>query len=346
MWDMGLSRARGVVDAHDSGRSSSADMRTRALFDAYLMVDWSASSRPRSGPDSVWIGIATRVGEEVRLEPPCNPRTRADAAARLRDRLLELTAKALRALVGFDFPYGYPRGFAAALEPTAGVAPWRATWDLLRASIRDDERNANNRFEVAAELNARLGRAPGPFWGCPVSRRKGSLHSRSCTFPYLTPAGVALERLRLAETCLRGVQETWKLYGNGSVGSQALTGIPRVAALRDDPALSRHSSVWPFETGLTDRPVPARGPFVLHAEIWPNVVPIDWSLHPVRDAAQVLALARQLARLDARGELGPLFRVTGRRDRGPLSARLAEEGWILGARAAELPALARVQLRR
>jgi hypothetical protein len=39
-----------------------------------------------------------------------------------------LTARERRVLVGFDFPYGYPRGLAAALRLTAGTAPHARAW--------------------------------------------------------------------------------------------------------------------------------------------------------------------------------------------------------------------------
>ena len=122
-----------------------------------------------------------------------------------------------------------------------------------------------------------------------------------------------------------------KVLGNGSVGSQTLVGIPHVAALRDDGELAPVSCVWPFETGFTDSPMPSRGPSVLHAEIWPGIVRIDASLHAVRDAAQVLTLARYFAALDERGELGVLFREPSQLDADDLAACIAEEGWILGA---------------
>ena len=34
-------------------------------FDAYLMVDWSASSRPVTGKDSVWYCLVIRDGDNV-----------------------------------------------------------------------------------------------------------------------------------------------------------------------------------------------------------------------------------------------------------------------------------------
>ena len=33
-----------------------------ALFDSYVMVDWSAESRPKRGKDSIWLAHLRRVG--------------------------------------------------------------------------------------------------------------------------------------------------------------------------------------------------------------------------------------------------------------------------------------------
>jgi len=127
-----------------------------------------------------------------------------------------------------------------------------------------------------------------------------------------------------------GVQESWKLLGAGSVGSQALVGIPCVTRLRDHPGLARFSRVWPFETGFTSQPSPVVGPFVLHAEIWPGVSEMDRSLHQVRDTAQVLSLSRRIAELDSTGSLGKWFEEPVDFDHANRTACISEEGWILG----------------
>jgi hypothetical protein len=51
------------------------------------------------------------------------------------------------------------------------------------------------------------------------------------------------------------MQPIWKLFGNGSVGGQALLGIPRLSALRNDEVLEPVFRVWPFETGFERCPV-------------------------------------------------------------------------------------------
>jgi hypothetical protein len=116
-----------------------------------------------------------------------NPATRGCAEAILRSVLRRSVFERERVLVGFDFAYGYPRGFAAALGLTG--TPWRAVWRYLTNEISDDPRtNINNRFEVAAQLNARLG--SHVFWGRPalpmlaeLSRLRDRVVSRCCRRP-------------------------------------------------------------------------------------------------------------------------------------------------------------------
>jgi precorrin-8X/cobalt-precorrin-8 methylmutase len=265
------------------------------LFDAYLAVDWSAASSPKRGADSIWLckhGLA-----------PENPSTREEATERVRELLRQVVAAGQRVLVGFDFPNGYPRGFADLVAPGDGP-PWRRTWDALVARVRDEGDNANNRFEVAAELNVDA----GPFWGCPGRKAQEALTvKRGISFPHH-----GLPEFRAVERAVGGLQSAWKLYGAGSVGSQALLGIPRVASLRDDPELAPASAVWPFEPTLLAQ--------VVHVEIWPGLV--EPTARPVRDAGQVEALVRQWACLDEAGELGARFAA-------PPSSSI-EEGWIFG----------------
>lgn len=268
------------------------------LFDTYIAVDWSASSTPKRGTDSVWL---CKHGS-----PPENPSTRHQATRRVRELLQEVVTAGERVLVGFDFPYGYPRGFADLVAPGAGP-PWRRTWNALARRVRDEPSNANNRFDVAAYLNV----DGGPFWGRPAGHACEALTvKRGISFPHKR-----LQEFRAIERGVRGVQSAWKLYGAGSVGSQALLGIPRIASLRDDPALAPLSAVWPFE--------PTREAQVVHVEIWPGLV--DPTDHPIRDAGQVEALVAHWARVDEAGSLGPMFEVPG--------SACIEEGWIFGVSA-------------
>ena len=135
------------------------------LFSAYVIVDWSAASKPTTGADSVWIGVLKR---DVRFRlafESFNEATRAEAEKRLNLILADLKKRSERALVGFDFPMGFPRGFADALKLKG--EPWRAAWDELGKRVVDKPTNVNNRFNVAAQLNRLLTDGPFPFWGAP-----------------------------------------------------------------------------------------------------------------------------------------------------------------------------------
>ena len=57
-----------------------------------------------------------------------------------------------RALVGFDFPLGFPRGLAAGLKLNTEVAPWRALWDHLTKVVKDKADNTNNAPHTMARL--------------------------------------------------------------------------------------------------------------------------------------------------------------------------------------------------
>jgi precorrin-8X/cobalt-precorrin-8 methylmutase len=290
------------------------------MFDHFVMVDWSAAGVPRSGPDSIWICWRGPDGAK-RLE---NPRTRHRARALLADWLAAAQSSGERVLVGFDFPFGYPAGFAARLVPPG--APWRAGWDEIARLIEDDERNCNNRFDVAAKLNERIATAGGgaPFWGCPAAKVQ----------PHLAPtrpayeSGLAERRLIDRREYMPGAQPCWKLCYPGSVGSQSLTGIPVVRALRDDPRWSETARIWPFETGL--RPPDEAG--VVFAEVYPSLWKKQISLleRKPKDAAQVCFVAHFFAERDRAGDLARFF--AGDPGLSAVERNLVEreEAWTLG----------------
>lgn len=316
-----------------------------SLFDVYLAVDWSARSVPspaRPSRDALWVAevCAPGVGEPG-IVSETYWRTRQACLAHLRTRLLWHASRGRRVLLGCDFCYGFPAGYAAAPGLSGDAPPWRRLWQELSRLVRDDASNANNRFEVAALLNARCGgMAPGPLWGCPASLNLPMLPATSPNFPYLTRSGAALQRLRLAERQARGAQPVWKLAGSGSVGGQTLLGIPAICRLRDDPELTAISRVWPFETGFTSTPTPVAGPWILHAEIYPGLLAdaLDPTL-AIRDQAQVRAVARWLRDLDADGRLGARFAAPPELSAESLALCVQEEGWILGAGRARAPGL-------
>ena len=293
-----------------------------ALFDAYMMVDWSAAAVPRTGKDSIWICAGERRGSGIELAALENPPTRAAARARLAELLAATRRRGLKTLAGFDFPFGYPRGFARALG-LAGPA-WRAAWDEVSRLIEDGDNNANNRFEVGADLNRRLG-APGPFWGCPARRGGPHLSARR---PQAYGKGRLAER-RIGERYITGPQPVWKLAYTGSVGSQMLMGLPVVEALRRDPRLG--ARVWPFETGLKPLDGTALdGCATVLAEIYPSLVAPKSAGAAVKDALQVQAMVGHLKVLDDDGCLGVLFAGAADLSAEERQAVETEEAWILG----------------
>ncbi len=292
------------------------------LFDSYLVVDWSASSVPKLGRDSIWSARLAR-GSELEL---VNHRTRREFETWLRT----VVAGSGRLLAGFDFSFGYPAGFAARIdvEGDDGVAPWEAVWTVLTELIDDRPDNVNNRFEVAARMNGRCGSGPGPFWGCPPRRVTPELSNRKVAeFP---SDGIAEFRMveRLALATGRWISSPWQLLGAGSVGSQSLVGVPVLHRLRRDPPESVPIDIWPFTTGLAAPQLDVGSTHVVLAEVWPSMVRLDPERHLVRDAQQVIALVEHLAVVDAADGLVARFEPAVPID--PIVSIVAEEGWILG----------------
>lgn len=307
------------------------------LFDSYIIVDWSASNTRHPAdpvPDAPWTGELT-PGEQLAGET--YHRTRQAAVDHVRERLLHHTQLNRRILVGFDFPYGYPRGLSLSLGLPDGNARWWNVWAELSVRLQDGDDNVNNRFQVASDLNCIISNGgQGPFWGCPQAQGTPHLAVNGPGFPFQAANGLQLERLRACERRLR-VQEAWGLYGPGRVGGQAITGIPRIAYLGRHARLARCSRVWPFETYFSPTPSQEHGPFVLHAEIWPGVVDPEVkqivAADPaiVRDQAQVRAMCQWAAQLDQNDQLGALFNTPTNVDSSTIKSCLEEEGWILGA---------------
>lgn len=306
-------------------------------FDTFVMLDWSASSSlGRSGgqADGLWAGIA-EVGRPVREPVPF--RSRSEAGAWLLAELTQQLAAGRRVLWGVDVAFGYPAGTAAAMGAPPDAVAWEWMWALLADSLSDGADNRNDRFAVASRLNARMGRRDGPFWGRPQTEALPHLQPTKGTFPVGAPRGGVLAELRHTETHLRAAgsqpKSVWQLAGAGAVGSQSLTALPHLHRIRD--ALAGRCVVWPFETGFA---LPGdEDPVVVLAEVYPSLLRHDPSLHPVKDAAQVLALGTAYQTMQAQGSLAaafhpPAMSTTTRRD------VLGEEGWILPVVAPAPPA--------
>jgi len=295
------------------------------LFSAYVIVDWSAAAKPTTGADSVWIGVMKR---DVRFRltfETFNPATRQEAETKLAAILDDLKKRGERALVGFDFPLGFPRGVTAALS-LKGEHPWRAVWDQLAKMVKDKADNTNNRFGVGSELNRRLTGGPFPFWGVPPKDTLTTLQPKKTR----EHGPDDLPEFRHADTAAKGAHSIWKLYYNGSVGGQAIMGIPAARRLKD--ARGDAARVWPFETGfkaLTEADL--EGVQVVIAEVYPSLIKAVPAPGEIKDAAQVRALAEHFAKLDEAGKLAALFGPPKGTAEDVVTAAETEEGWILGA---------------
>lgn len=261
------------------------------VFDRILIVDWSASGRPKRGRDSLWLGDATGARD--------NPATRAEAFALIR----RAVAGGGRLLIGVDVAFGHPDGLVQAVT---GQDSALALWDWLAARHRDDDRNASTWRDQAALMNRILGRPA--FWGDVRRLPTPDLPRRRPPDPPLPP-------LRATDRPMPGARpkSPFQTAGAGAVGAQSLTAIPWLNRLRADPAIA----VWPFQ--------PIRDARVVLAEVYPSMMGItlrDRPGHPCLDAMQVTELARVLARLDARDALAGMLR--------PDPALPPSEGQILG----------------
>jgi hypothetical protein len=78
-------------------------------FDAYILVDWSAASAPKTGKDSVWWCFCVWRGGRLVMEVNENSPTRQTCFTVLRAQLRSLVSEGSSVLVGVDFPFGYPR---------------------------------------------------------------------------------------------------------------------------------------------------------------------------------------------------------------------------------------------
>jgi hypothetical protein len=294
------------------------------MFDTYIIVDWSAARTPKTGRDSIWICRYAPDGETV-----VNPPTRHAARLLLAEMLAEAMDRGHKVVAGFDFPFGYPAGFAARLG-LESQTPWRATWDEIARLIKDSPNNENNRFEVGAAFNHRVSKKSFPFWGCPVGFEHeflGPRHHGGHT------EHEPLKERRLIDEWMVGAQPCWKLAYTGSVGSQVLTGIPVVRALRDDSRWADRARIWPFETGFC-LPDDAR---IVFAEVWPSWWKACAKLGPPNDKAQVRTVARIFAATDRAGGLDAWFSPAI--DNADLGQIAREEAWTLGVTAPRVRAV-------
>lgn len=275
-----------------------------SAFDTIVIVDWSGGNDRGATPkkDAIWSAVI----RDGRAEASVYHRNRAVAGNWLVDLFADELAAGRRVFAGFDFPFGYPQGFATRVT---GSSDPLVLWDWFAAYLEDAPKR-NNRFDLAGGLNA-LFPGTGPFWfnglpkDIPGLPRKGRDRQ-----------GHGIPERRLCEMRARGAFSCWQMGGAGAVGSQVMTGMATLSRLR--ARFPGKIAVWPFQ--------PLDAPIAL-VEVWPSLFADDVrrAAGPgdIRDAVQVRTLAARIDRIQARGRLTTaLAEVPG--------AACREEGWIFG----------------
>ncbi len=265
-----------------------------SLFQTFAMLDWSGGNDtgPTPRKDAIWACIV-RNGKAL---DPEYLRNRQIAEQRL-DALIRAELKAgRRLLLGFDFPFGYPCGFARAMTGTDDPL---ALWDWFDQHVEDSPK-ANNRFDLAGRINLQFG-GRGPFWMNGLRRDIDGLPRTKSDYSNPFP------NRRAVETLAKGSFTCWQMAGAGAVGGQVMMGLPVLNRLRH--RFAEQISVWPFEP--LDKPVS----FV---EIWPSLTLGAPPEGRIKDDWQVEQVALTLSGLTEQ-ELDAQLNVSA-----------AEEGWILG----------------
>ncbi|SFR59064.1 molybdopterin molybdotransferase [Yoonia tamlensis] len=272
-------------------------------FDRVVTVDWSGGNDRGATPkkDAIWAAI----GSGGAAQDPVYLRNRQVAERWLIDTLTDLRDQGLRVLVTFDLCFAYPDGFATQL---IGSEDTLALWDWFAARV-EDAPDANNRFDLAAQINAQF-LGTGPFWFNGLQRdiaglpRKGNARKDH-----------GLPEKRSADLAVAGSFSPWQLAGAGAVGGQVIMGLPTLSRLRHH--FGADLCVWPFQ------PVDAQ---IVLAETYFSQLPdlIDASRDTIKDAAQVMLYARAFSALSP-DKMAALMDI----DATP-------EGWVLGAGRAEI----------
>jgi hypothetical protein len=314
------------------------------LFDFYIMVDWSGAARRRGmRADSIWIAFG---GVEDEGPETVSPFSRTEAVQFIREQLVAQVSRNHRALLCFDFAYGYPRDFAAAIQTATGkgddIPPWRFVWEYLRSKVEDDggqtasrrPSNYSNRLDVANKINSLLSvtrAAAGPFWCAPTAGKYPYLLQNRPPQPFQSAQGFSIQPMRFTDKRAES-GSPFRVFGHGSVGSQTLTGIPRLHELRFAPEFARRSVIWPFETGWATKAGWLRqGISIVHAEIYPSVR--EPLADDTKDRGQVRSMWEWVNELDRQDLLWFEFARPVEIDPGSpedIAIQLTE-GWILGS---------------
>ncbi|MEM6307106.1 MAG: hypothetical protein AAF701_03860 [Pseudomonadota bacterium] len=281
-------------------------------FDRYIAVDWSARSKPspvKPTADAIFMCDTSAQGQTTTYH-----RTRHSAFQAVCHSLDDAMAQGQRVILGFDFAYGYPLGFAKRLT---GRASAHAVWQWMADHIIDAPDNHNNRFAVAGAVNARFP-GLGPFWGCPATVQidglphKGSLRH-----------GHGMDDQRLTDAQTKGTQSVWKLFTTGSVGSQVLMGLPYLWRLKQ--RYGGDLQIWPFDQGGA-APIACVEIFPSHYSVaYPNP-PTD-PIYQIKDALQVKMTCDMLRAVDNCDDWARIMAPAVAAD----PTHMSQEGWIFGA---------------
>ena len=127
-------------------------------FDTVAVIDWSGGNDtgPRPRKDAIWMGV-TREGVD---EAPVYIRNRMEAEWLVAGLIEQELAARRRLFVGFDFPFGFPAGFAEGLT-------WPSTSALVMLRSPRQYCGLNVRVSLRQHLT-------GPF----ISPRKGEAWRR------------------------------------------------------------------------------------------------------------------------------------------------------------------------
>jgi hypothetical protein len=322
-----------------------------SLFAYYIMVDWSGgNSRSSNRKNCIWIAHGSANANAPATE---SPPSRTEAIMRIEQLLTQFYEKNQygRALACFDFGFAFPHGLASHLPiPEPNCQLWHRLWNYLETHIEDDigtdaggrPSNRSNRFDVADDLNRLIQQDinPGPFWCVdPNWRNNREAAGLRVRIPqnqpqgFVSNVGVQIPGYRIVDEVIQS-DFPFRLFGNGSVGSQMLTGIPRLQQIRQSRVLAQFGKirVWPFETGWAPRP-PVAGGWLDHdvrlllAEIYPSVLPaLD---DQIVDRGQVRAMWHWARDLDNENNLRARFERPNELNDGQDVIVRGEEGWVL-----------------
>ncbi|SHE38669.1 molybdopterin molybdotransferase [Ferrithrix thermotolerans DSM 19514] len=285
------------------------------MFETIMVVDYSASSRPKTGKDTIWLGVIRAPFEGVELY---NPPTRFRLSEIIKAVVKDSVDDQHRALLALDFAISYPASFIETFyRCTRGLAthedsnPFSVNllpteivhlYLYLERSVVDDSKNRNNRFDVASELNRAIGQRV--FWGHPTR------HS-SQPWLYAHKDKRSLELIGEYRNCDQGartisgrrfISSPFQLYGAGSVGSQSILGIARLMRLaRELQDQGVAIDLWPYPMQSI-----APAPLTL-CEWWPSMIQLPDVYNGPKDRQQVICSCKYLSKLQDSGELTQLL---------------------------------------